>query len=38
MAATLSVNGQRQTATINYKLSIMWEMKANNIPQKTFRF
>jgi hypothetical protein len=27
MDATCSVNGQRQTATLNYEISITWETK-----------
>jgi hypothetical protein len=38
MAATLSAIEQRQTATINHKLSVMWEMKPNTISQKTSGF
>jgi len=38
MAATLSANEQRQTATLNYRISIMWEIKQNMIPQKKSGF
>jgi len=38
MAATLFVNAQRQTATLNYKISILWAMKLNTIPKKRSGF
>ena len=30
-----SVNGQRQSGTLNYAILTMWEMKAKMTPQKT---
>jgi len=38
MAATLSVKAQRQTAPLNYKISIVWAMKPNRIPKKRSGF
>ena len=35
MDTTCSANGQRQTATLNYEISAMWEMKPRTTPEKT---
>ena len=35
MDTICSANGQRQTVTLNYELSIMWETKPRTIPQKS---
>jgi len=35
MDTTRSANGWRQTATLNYEISTMWEMKPKTTPQKT---
>jgi len=32
-----STNGHRQTATLNYEISTMWETKPRTTPQKTSR-
>jgi len=37
MDTTCSANGQRQTATLNYEKSTMWEKKPRIIPQNTSR-
>jgi len=37
MEKKISANGQRQTATLNYEISTMWEMKSRKNPQKTSR-
>ena len=37
MDTTCSANGQRQTATLNYEISTMWETKPRTTPQKTSR-
>ena len=34
MDTTCLVNGQRQTATINYEISTMWETKSRTTPKK----
>jgi hypothetical protein len=35
MDATCSANVRRQTGTLNYEMSTLWELKPNTIPQKT---
>ena len=35
MDTICSANGQRQTVTLNYELSVMWETKLRTIPQKS---
>jgi len=35
MDTSHSANKQRQTTTLNYEISIMWEMKPSTTPQKT---
>jgi len=35
MDTTCSANGQRQTATLNYEKSTMWETQPRIFPQKT---
>jgi hypothetical protein len=37
MDTACSAKGQRQTATPNYEISIMWERKLRKTPQKTSR-
>ena len=37
MDTTRSVNGQRQTSTLNCEISIMWETKPMTIPQNISR-
>ena len=37
MDTTLSVYGQRQTATLNYEISTVWETKPRTTTQKTSR-
>jgi len=34
MDTSCSANGQRQTTTLNYEISITWEMKTRTTPQK----
>jgi len=36
MGTTCSANGQRQTATLNYEISTMWETKPRTTSQETF--
>jgi len=35
MDTSSSANEDRQTTTLNYEISIMWEMKPRTTPQKT---
>jgi hypothetical protein len=35
MDTSCSANGQRQTATLNYEISIMWKIKPWTTPQTT---
>jgi len=37
MDKTCTENGERQTATLNYELSTIWETKTRTTPQKTSR-
>jgi len=37
MDAAYSANEQRETATLNYEISTMWERKPRKTPQKTSR-
>jgi len=34
---TYLANGQRQTVTLDFEISTMWETKPRMTPQKTFR-
>jgi len=36
MNTTGSTHGQRQTATLDYKISTAWETKTRTTPQKDF--
>jgi len=36
MGITCSANGQRQTATLNYEISTVWENEAKEEPSKDF--
>jgi len=35
MGTSCSANGQRQTITLNYEISVMWKMKPWTTPQMT---
>jgi len=37
MDTACSVNGQKQTDTLNYEISTVWEMKPRTTPKKTSR-
>jgi len=36
MDTACSVNGQRQTDTLNYEVSTVWEMKPRTAPEETY--